>query len=326
MQNKILRTIAACLAAGSLLFSPVSMAAVNNIHFLIPGGAGGGWDGTARGVGEALTKSGLVKRASYQNLSGGGGGVAIAHLIKTSKSRKAKRTLMVNSTPIVLRSLTKVFPQSFRDLVPVAGVITDYQAVVVRNDSPYNTWREVAADFQQDPNSVKVAGGSVAGSLDHISVALAFQAAGGDPTKVVYVSYDAGGAAMTALLAGETAMLSTGLSEALELQRAGTVRILAMTGPERVPDAPDVPSLKEQGYDVEFANWRGFFAAPGTPATKVAEYNEVLRQMYDTPEWETVRSRNGWVNNYVVGPYDFYSFLEQQEEVIGALLEQLGFL
>jgi len=302
------------------------MAAVNNIHFLIPGGAGGGWDGTARGVGEALTKSGIVKRASYQNLSGGGGGVAIAHLIKTSKSRKAKRTLMVNSTPIILRSLTKVFPQSFRDLVPVAGVITDYQAVVVRNDSPYNTWREVAADFQRDPQSVKVAGGSVPGSLDHISVALAFQAAGGDPTEVVYVSYDAGGAAMTALLAGETAMLSTGLSEALELQRAGTVRILAMTGPERVPDAPDVPSLKEQGYDVEFANWRGFFAAPGTTATQVADYNEVLSQMYDTSEWETVRSRNGWVNNYVAGPDDFYRFLEQQEEVIGALLQQLGFL
>ena len=326
MQSSLLKTAAALLAAMSLVFSPVSMAAVTNIHFLIPGGAGGGWDGTARGVGEALTKSELVKKASYQNLSGGGGGVAIARLIKTSNSRKTKRTLMVNSTPIIVRSLSKVFPQSFRDLVPVAGIIADYQALVVRNDSHYNAWQQVASDFLRDPQSVKIAGGSSAGSLDHIAVALAFQAAGGDPTRVVYVPYDAGGKAMAALLAGETALLSTGLGEALELQRAGTVRILAMTGSDRISDAPDVPTLKEQGYDVEFANWRGFFAAPGTPAAKVAEYNSLLQQMYATPEWETVRSRNGWANNYVAGPDEFYSFLEGQEENHRLFVETTGLL
>lgn len=326
MYKKFLTKMAAVLTASSLLFSPVSMAETTNIHFLIPGGAGGGWDGTARGVGEALTKSDLLKRASYENLSGGGGGVAIAKLIKTSKSRKAKRTLMVNSTPIIVRSLTKVFPHSFRDIVPVAGVIADYGAFVVRNDSAYQTWRAVAADFARDPQSVKVAGGSATGSLDHIAAALAFQASGGDATRVVYVPYDAGGKAMAGLLAGETELLSTGLGEALELQRAGTVRILAITAADRVPDAPDVLTLKEQGYDAIFANWRGFFAAPGTPGDKVAEYNDLLQKMYNTPEWETVRARNGWVNNYVAGPGEFIAFLEKQEEDIGSLMRKLGLL
>ena len=326
MQKKILIKIAVVLAAASLFFSPLSMAEITNIHFLIPGGAGGGWDGTARGTGEALTKAKSLKRASYENLSGGGGGVAIAKLIKTSKSRKAKRTLMVNSTPIIVRSLTNVFPYSFRDLVPVAGIIADYEAFVVRNDSPYQTWKQVAADFTKDPTSVKVAGGSATGSLDHIAAALAFQASGGDPTQVVYVPYDAGGDAMAGLLSGETELLSTGLGEALELQRAGTVRILAMTGAERIDDAPDVPTLKEQGYDAVFANWRGFFAAPGTTNEKVAEYNSLLSNMYNSPEWETVRSRNGWANNYIAGPSDFISFLEGQEKEIGSLMAQLGLL
>jgi hypothetical protein len=114
------------LALGLGLAGQGQAADIESIHFLIPGGAGGGWDGTARGTGEALTKADIVGKASYENMSGGGGGKAIAHLIETAK--KQQGTLMVNSTPIVIRSLQKVFPQSFRDLTPIAGTIGDYAA------------------------------------------------------------------------------------------------------------------------------------------------------------------------------------------------------
>src|SRR5660397_150841 len=73
---------ASCLVAG--LATNSFAGSVESIHFLVPGGAGGGWDGTARGVGEALQKSGLVGQASFENMSGGGGGKAIAHLIETA--------------------------------------------------------------------------------------------------------------------------------------------------------------------------------------------------------------------------------------------------
>src|SRR6056300_1042162 len=132
---KLTRNIlsAVVLTAGVSMFSTLSLAdghkVLDKIHFLIPGGAGGGWDGTARGTGEALTKSGLVGKATYENMSGGGGGKAIGYLIENAKSNHG--TLMVNSTPIVLRSLTKVFPHNFRDLTLVAGTIGDYAALVV---------------------------------------------------------------------------------------------------------------------------------------------------------------------------------------------------
>ena len=112
---------------------PMVIRFVDSIHFLIPGGAGGGWDGTARGTGEALTNAGLVGSASYENMSGGGGGKAIGYLIENADSQHG--TLMVNSTPIVIRSLTKVFPQNFRDLTLVAGTIGDYAALVVGTGS-----------------------------------------------------------------------------------------------------------------------------------------------------------------------------------------------
>lgn len=293
------------------------------VHFLIPGGAGGGWDGTARGVGKALVDSGILKHASFENMSGGGGGKALNHLISTAKRQQG--TLMVNSTPIIIRSLQGVFPQSFRDTTPIAAVIADYAAFVVPTKSTYKSWKEVIADFKNDPKSVKIAGGSVKGSMDHLVPAMALEAAGEDPLKLIYVPYDAGGKAMAGLLSGDTQVLSTGFGEALGLARQGEVRILAVTSDERLAQAPDVPTLKELGYDVSFANWRGFFGAPGLPAQKADGYRAMLAKMYKTSDWETIRNNRGWQDLYKPGD-GFVKFLEKQEKDLGGMMKKLGFL
>lgn len=296
---------------------------MDSIHFLIPGGAGGGWDGTARGTGEALTESGLVGTASYENMSGGGGGVAIAYMIENAESQHG--TLMVNSTPIVIRSLTGVFPQSFRDLTLISGTIGDYAAIVVNTDSPIQSMDDLLDAYRADPGSTAVGGGSVPGGMDHLVAAMAFQAAGEDPLEVRYIPYDAGGAAMAALLSGEIQALSTGFSEAVDLANAGEVRIIGVTSSDRVDAYPDAPTMQEQGIDMEFINWRGFFGAPGLSDEEVQAYQDVIAAMYDTDAWEEVRARNGWVNIHNSGD-DFRAFLEQQEQQIGDLMRTLGFL
>ncbi|WP_067869885.1 tripartite tricarboxylate transporter substrate binding protein [Neptuniibacter marinus] len=315
----IAAVLTTCLTAGASFH----IAAMESIHFLVPGGAGGGWDGTARGVGEALSKAGLVDSISYENMSGGGGGKAIAHLIETAKQKHD--TLMVNSTPIVIRSLSKVFPQSFRDLTPIAATVGDFGAFVVRKDSKYNSFNDVVAEFNEKPRSVKIGGGSARGSMDHLVAAMAFKASGGDARQVRYVAYDAGGKAMAGLLSGEISILSTGFSEALTLADSGEIRILVMTGEERNEAAPDVPTLKELGYDASFVNWRGFFAAPGISDTEKTEFVTTLKKMYDTDAWENVRARNGWVELFKPDD-EFVTFLEQQEKEVGALMRELGFL
>lgn len=296
---------------------------MERIHFLIPGGAGGGWDSTARGTGEALTQSGLVGTASYENMSGGGGGKAIGYLIENAKSQGD--TLMVNSTPIIIRSLTKRFPQNFRDLTPVAGIIGDYAAFVVKADSPIKSFADLVDMYNKKPLDLAVAGGSAPGSMDHLVPVMALKAAGAkNPANVNYLGFDAGGKAMASLLSGEADVLSTGLSEAIDLAKAGEVRILAHTGPKRV-EAIDTPTLKEQGIDAVFINWRGLFAAPGLSKEKQMAYTKLLKKMYDTPEWEAVRARNGWVNIFNAGD-DFMQFLTQQEKEISELMKELGFL
>ncbi|MCF7353410.1 tripartite tricarboxylate transporter substrate binding protein [Vibrio sp. CK2-1] len=296
---------------------------IKEIHFVVPGGAGGGWDMTARSTGDALRKAGIIENVSYQNLSGGGGGKAIAYMIETAD--RQQDTLMVNSTPIVVRSLSGIFPQSFRDLTPVAETIADYAAFVVASDSDIKTWEQAVDMFKQDPRSLKIAGGSARGSMDHLVAAAAFKGENQDPRKVRYIAYDAGGKAMAALLSGETQMLSTGLGEVLELSKSGQVRIIAITAPKRLDTAPDIPTLKEMGNPTVFANWRGFFASPGISKEKVEQWNAALTKMYSTKEWQEVRDRNGWIDEYKAGP-EFTAFLEQQEQQIGDLMRELGFL
>ncbi|WP_316014216.1 tripartite tricarboxylate transporter substrate binding protein [Roseobacter sp. HKCCA0434] len=296
---------------------------LDQLHFIIPGGAGGGWDGTARGTGEALTESGLVGSASYENMSGGGGGVAIAHMIENADS--LDNTLMVNSTPIVIRSLTGVFPQSFRDLTLVAGTIGDYAALVVPADSEIEDMAGLLEAYGEQGDDFAVGGGSVPGGMDHLVAAMAMQAAGEDPTMLNYIPYDAGGEAMAGLLSGEIDALSTGFSEAIALADQGEVRILGVTAPERVAAYDSAPTMMEQDLDVEFVNWRGFFAAPGTEQEKVDQYIAALEAMYETDAWEEVRSRNGWVNIWNPGD-EFESYLEGQEQQIGDLMRTLGFL
>ena len=314
---------AAAIVAGAPVVAQAADKMIDKIHFLIPGGAGGGWDGTARGTGEALTKSAIVGTASYENMSGGGGGKAIGYLIENAASNHG--TLMVNSTPIVIRSLVGRFPHNFRDLTMIAGTIGDYAAIITGKNSPYKNFADLVAAYKKDPKKVAVGGGSVPGGMDHLVAAMAFQAAGADPTKVKYIPYDAGGKLNAAILSGEVHAGSTGFSEAVALAKAGEMRILAVTSEKRVPAFKDAPTLKEQGYDSTFVNWRGFFAAPGLPDAKAEQYRKAIAAMYATPEWKAVRDRNGWVDIHNSGK-DFVAFLENQETVIKKLMQKLGFL
>ena len=167
---KNLKKIVSVLFSAILLFSATTSnsVAIEKLHFVIGGGAGGGWDGTARGTGEALTKAGMLKSASFENMSGGGGGKALAYMINT----KPANTVLVQSTPLVLRSITRhegyvkgSGTLSYKDVVPIAGVIGDYGAIAVAKSSSFKNFKDVVDAYKKDPNSVKMAGGSVRGSM-----------------------------------------------------------------------------------------------------------------------------------------------------------------
>ena len=161
--------------------------------------------------------------------------------------------------------------------------------------------------------------------VDHLVPALALRAAGEDPRKLVYVPYAGGGRAVGGFLTGEGDLLSTGLSEVLSYHRAGKLRIIAISAPASLPELPDLDTLRGQGIDFEFVNWRGFFAAPRVPTELADAYAALLGRLLQTPAWEQLRARNGWQNLYL-GRREFERFLVEQEAELRTLMLEMGFL
>ena len=313
----------ACLLALYSALTPLSLSAEEPLHILIPAGPGGGLDSTARALGRALQDSGARSPVSFENMIGGGGGRALAHFVEAAD--RQQNTLLINSTPLLVRSLQGLFPQSFRDTVPLAGLIGEYSVFAVRTDSAITDWSTLIETLQSTPGRITLGGGSVRGSMDHIAIALAARAAGINARALRYLPYDGGGKAILALLGGEIDVLSTGLGETLGYIASNDVRLLAVTAPVRSLLANDVPTLTELGTPLVFANWRGLFAAPGAPPEDLDGYEASVQQALASPAWTEAVARYGWTEM----PLDrsaFLAFLEQQEQELKTALVDLGFV
>ncbi len=297
--------------------------AAAELHIVIPAGPGGGLDGLARETGRVLKELDLVERVSFENMSGGGGGRAMAYFLENAT--RFESPLLVNSTPLLVRSLQGMFPYGFRDLTPVAALIADPSVFVVRPDSAIDGWPALLAKLREAPGSVTFGGGSVRGSLDHIALALALQAGGLEPRQVRYLPYDGGGKAMLALLGGEVDVLSTGFGETVAFLDAGQARGLAVTAPQRLAAAGDTPTLKELGFDVVFTNWRGLFGPPGMAPDKLARHVARLRAMRESEAWRTVLDARGWTS-LTADSDEFSAFLGAQEAQLDVTLRTLGFI
>ncbi len=308
----------------AILFAGLSSFA-DRLHVIIPAGPGGGLDGTAREAGRAMQMAELVESISFENVSGGGGR-AMGQFIEMAERRAgADLPLLINSAPLIVRSLQGLFPYSFRDLEPIAALVADYGIFVVRDDDPATGWQDILDRLKENPRGIVVGGGSVRGSLDHIVLALALDAAGIDPRRVRYLPYDGGGKAVLALLGGEVDLLTTGVGETTPFVDSGEVRVLASTSPERIRAIGAPPTLRDLGYDVVFANWRGVFGPASMDSEQRDGHVERIRSMRQTTAWQETLERRGWGSLDVDGD-EFTQFLTAQEEQFGSVMRKLGFI
>ncbi len=293
------------------------------LELVAPANPGGGWDALARTMNRVLEVEKLYPQPiSVLNKPGGGGAVGLAYIFQ---KKGDDYELVVYSPPLIINTINKTFTQDYKQLTPLAKLITDYQIFIVKADSPYKTFKDLLDALKKNPNAVKFAGGSSPGSMDHLAFCKVAQMAGINPKDLSYVAFSGGGEALTTLLGGNVAFVSSGIGESLAQIQAGTVRALAVTSPERLSGSlKDVPTLKETGINTTYEVWRGVFGAPGMSKDAQAWWAKTLKTMVGTKTWKESLEKLQWLDAYA-GPEDFTKFLAAEQKSYQDLMVTLGF-
>ena len=309
--------LSSCAGAGSSY-------PTRSLEIVAPAGAGGGWDTLARTVQRSLETEKLYSQpTTVQNKAGGGGAVGLAYIF-TKKADDYE--LIVYSPPLIINTLNKTFQNDYKELTPLAKLITDYQVILVKADSPYKTMDDLMAALKKDPGAVKFAGASSPGSMDHLAIAKLAKAAGIDPGKLSYVAFNDVGSGLTALLGGNVAFMSTGVGEAIPQVEAKTVRALGVSSAARRGGVmKDVPTWKEAGHNVTYEVWRGIFGAPGMSAGAKKWWGDTLKKMSTTKTWKDSLDKLQWVDAYADADA-FAKFLADEEVSYKELMTSTGFI
>ena len=318
-------------SSGSSSGSAPAKAAANypsgNLDFVAPAGAGGGWDTTIRMVAKTLNDTGIVKAPMpVRNAAGAGGAVHLSTLQAANK-KADPNTITVYSPPILFFNLNGSSPYGFRDTKPLARLIADYAAFVVKADSPYQTIQDVMDALKQDPKAVKIGGTSAIGSMDHVQFLIIAKAAGVDSIgRIDYIPFDDGDGPAQ-LLGGHIDLFSTGLSDVKGLVESGDLRVLAQTADKRIGEGKmgEIPTCIESGINATFINWRGLFGTPEMPDYAVNFWRDALKKLQDTNEWKQVCKEKGWDQIYMDAP-DFVKFLEKTEGEYIGVMKEIGML
>ena len=290
-----------------------------DLKITAPAAPGGGWDSASRSLQQAMMASGAAKSVQVVNVPGAGGTVGLAQFVNNAKGDGNQ--LMTMGITMVGAVLTNKAPVGLDAVTPIARLTADELVIVVPASSPYKNAKDLAAALKTDSAKVVWAGGS-AGGADHILSALVTKAAGGDATRLNYVPFSGGGEALAEMLGGRVAAGVSGYNEFESQIKAGKLRALGIASGKRMSGI-EVPTLKEQGLDVELVNWRGIVAAPGiTPAQK-ATLGAAVEKTLKSAEWAKILKARGWDDAYLEA--DAYSaFLKSEQARVKDVLTSVG--
>ncbi|MFG2870251.1 Bug family tripartite tricarboxylate transporter substrate binding protein [Streptomyces sp. NPDC048338] len=292
---------------------------IPGLRFMVPNTPGGGYDITARTAAKNAEDAGLTNGIEVFNLPGAGGTVGLTRLVGEHGNGRLAMSMGLGVVGAVHTNKT---PRTLADTTPIARLTEEQDIVVVGRNSPYRTIQDLLAAWRKDPGKLPVGGGSSPGGPDHLAPMLMAQAAGIAPRSVNYVPFDGGGELLASILGDKVAFGVSGVGEYLDQVRSGELRLLAVTGAERVPGL-DAPTLREAGLDTEFTNWRGIVAPPGLTDAERDRLVGLARELHASPQWRESLRTHGWNDAFLAGE-EFGDFLTAQDHRVGAVLEELG--
>lgn len=317
-RDTFLKSMAALAVSGGL---PLSALAATNVKMMIPANPGGGWDATGRALGKALLDAKVADTVTFENKGGAAGALGLAQFVNASKGDP--NAMMVMGAVMLGGIITGKPPVSITAATPLARLTSEYNVFVLPANSPFKTMADVVAQLKKDPGSVKWGGGS-RGSTEHIAAAMIARAAGVDPARINYVAFRGGGEATAAVLGGNVTIGGSGYSEFSEYIKAGKMKAVGVTSATRLKGI-DVPTLKEQGLDVELGNWRGVYGAPGITPEQRKALTEVVLKALKTKSWAEALDKNGWTPAVMSGP-EFEKFVDDDFASLRATMVKSGMI
>ena len=292
---------------------------VTGLEILVGTAPGGGFDQTARVAAKAMEDARLARNVQVQNLAGAGGTIALQKLVNDKGNGDLIQQMGLG---VVGSVYTNKSEATLEQTTPLARLTEEPEIVVVSKDSPYQSFDQLLAAWKADPGKVSVGGGSSPGGPDHLAPMLMAQTAGIDPKQVNFVSFDGGGELLAAVLGNQVGFGVTGVGETKDQIEAGEIRALAVTSAEPV-EGLDVKTLKEQGVDLEFTNWRGWVAPPDLQGGDKEALIELATKMHDSQEWKDALTQNGWTDAFITGD-EFAAFITSENQRVSDVLSELG--
>lgn len=297
-------------------------AAPSKVAVIAPADPGGGWDQTARAISSVLTEEGIVSSAPVTNIGGAGGTVGLASLATETDPN----TLMMMGSVMVGAVETNASEVRVEDMTPIAKLTEEPLVIVVPAESPYESVGDLVDAWVEEGADFAVTGGS-AGGIDHILAGLVLTGAGVDagdvPSTLNYIANSGGGEAVTMLLGGQVDAGISGVGEFAEQVEAGELRALAVSSAEPADLLPDVPTLVDEGIDVEVTNWRGIIAPGDISDDERAALEDVVTQLHDSAAWTETLETQGWTDAFLAGE-EFEAFLADDIALTQDTLRTIG--
>ena len=317
----VIAVVAALLVSACGVTRGEEASGLHRLRMMVPNSPGGGYDLTARTAVKIMEDDDITGRVEVFNVIGAGGTVAMARLMNEKGNGDL---MMMMGLGVVGATYTNGSKARASDATALAKMVEEQEGILVPADSPFKTVQDFVAAWKADPASVTIGGGSSPGGPDHLFPMETAKAAGVDPAEVNFVSYDGGGDLLTALLGKKITVGTSGLGEFVDQIESGQLRVLAVSGSERVEDV-DAPTLSEAGINLTFTNWRGILAPPGISDDDKQALVKVLEELHGTDQWKEALVKNGWTDAFTTGP-EFEQFLKDQDNRVSSTLTDLGLL
>jgi len=290
------------------------------VQIFVPFPPGGVADITARPLAHVMGR--LVRQSVVVvNRPGAGGSVGAAQAARAAPDGYTLLLALssISVLPVADRLQGRPAAYELDQFAPLALITADPTVLVVRADGPYKTLEDLVAAAKAKPGTINYGSSGVYGTL-HVAMEIFAHAAG---IKMFHIPYQGGGPAVAALLGGQIDALASGPAAAIGQIKAGKMRALAVWGDKRLAAMPDVPSMRELGYDATFFIWSGLFAPAATPPGLLAALRDIVKRTVEDAEFKEAMDKVETPIAYLDAPA-FKSFLDRDAERLKAAVERIG--